>query len=427
MEGSSGDTLELEFARFARSHVQGLPVDAEQDQLVQATRKFLTDHAGSILLVVDDVADAQAVLKLLPTHRDTGQPVAHVIMTAHQEGWPSTMQLTNSHRVDALSTDESVELLQSGKGLKKEVLDDAVIMARIRQFVEEELGNLTISVAMLKKALRGLGAAKAAETINKFESSLVESLQDAAVDRNLRGLLGTVAVLLQRVRTVCGSDGHRHEAAMALMAMVTVLNPAGVPDELFLSFEAQEAVALGAGAPAGFNFGSSNGASGLFGGDGEDSCDQPSEEGSTNDSLEEREDEAMDVALQLFEDAELYKSAASALAEAGLVTWEGGVMRMHQLVQQCVRHQLTEGQDVGLRPWGSLWRMLRKSFVGAQGNHSKKRQMDTLYGSANAVYKRGVLGGQALQELCSAMARFHHDAGKYEQALPLYEGPALPP
>ena len=80
MEGSSGNTLEMELARFARSHVQGLPSDAEQDQLVQAAREFIATHAGSVLLVVDDVADPEGILGLLPTHSGTGQPAAHVIM-----------------------------------------------------------------------------------------------------------------------------------------------------------------------------------------------------------------------------------------------------------------------------------------------------------------------------------------------------------
>ena len=104
MEGSSRNTLEMELARFARSHVQGLPSDAEQDQLVQAAREFIATHAGSVLLVVDDVADPEAILGLLPTHSGTGQPAAHVIMTAHQESWPASMQLTFKHKVDVLST-----------------------------------------------------------------------------------------------------------------------------------------------------------------------------------------------------------------------------------------------------------------------------------------------------------------------------------
>ena len=65
MGGSSGNTLELELARFARNHVQGLQADAEQDQLVQAARRSMAEHAGSMLLVVDDVVDSQAVLQLL--------------------------------------------------------------------------------------------------------------------------------------------------------------------------------------------------------------------------------------------------------------------------------------------------------------------------------------------------------------------------
>ena len=76
MEGSSGVTLELELARFARSHIQGLAQDAEEDVLVQAARKFIAEHHGSVLWVVDDVADADGIAKLLPAHQSTGQPSA---------------------------------------------------------------------------------------------------------------------------------------------------------------------------------------------------------------------------------------------------------------------------------------------------------------------------------------------------------------
>ena len=37
----------------------------------------------------------------------------------------------------------------------------------VRQFVEQELGNLPLAVALLKKALAGLNLAKAAAMMNK--------------------------------------------------------------------------------------------------------------------------------------------------------------------------------------------------------------------------------------------------------------------
>ena len=135
MEGSSGVTLELELARFARSHVQGLAEDAEEEVLVQAARKFIADHHGSILWVVDDVADADGIARLLPTQQSTGQPTAHVLLTGHREHWPEAMQLTGSHKIDLLSTEESMRVLSVGKGLKKEVLEDAGLMQRIERYV----------------------------------------------------------------------------------------------------------------------------------------------------------------------------------------------------------------------------------------------------------------------------------------------------
>ena len=74
---------------------------------------------------------------------------------------------------------------------------------------------------------------------------------------------------------------------------------------------------------------------------------------------------------------------------------------------------------MGLRAWGVLWRVLRKRFVRAAGEHAKMAEMDTLYGSAAAVYKTEVIGGTALAALGNAMARFHKDKAQYKQALPL--------
>ena len=300
--------------------------------------------------------------------------------------------LTDSHKIDALSTDESMELLMAGKGLKKEVSDDDALMQRIEQFVEEELGNLTISVAMLKQALKGLGVVKATETMAQFESSLVESLQDARVDRNLRGLQGTIKVLLQRLGVVCQGDTQRVEVAMQLLAMVAVLNPASVPDELFMTFEAQAAslvsglAGLDLGersrrkkvtnwspqadslAPALPEFGSAGESTfdfgtlaphGVFefGGATQQSSEPERKQDVVLDapptdepfvaSLKPKPDQS-NAASKLFEDAEVFKSAAASLRGAGLVGWGAGAMRIHQLVQRCVRHELAAGKGVGL-------------------------------------------------------------------------------
>ena len=189
IQGTSA-SLKLELARFARNHVQDLPVDAKPDQLVQAARQFLIGHEGQVLLVVDNVADPEAILQLLPTHS------AHVLMTVHTASCPRAlldeMQVATDgatcHKVDALTTKESMEMLMSGKWLwtaRKEVLANVAIMARIEQFVEEGLGNLPIGVAKLKNVLKGLGIAEATEVMNQSDSSLVESLQSVAVDRYL--------------------------------------------------------------------------------------------------------------------------------------------------------------------------------------------------------------------------------------------------
>ena len=49
-------------------------------------------------------------------------------MASHQE-WPASM-VTNGYKIDALTTEVSMELLMGG-GLKKEVLNDDALMQRI--------------------------------------------------------------------------------------------------------------------------------------------------------------------------------------------------------------------------------------------------------------------------------------------------------
>ena len=95
MEGSSESTFRLELARFARTHVKGLSSDAEEEELVQAASTFFAKRKGQLLLVIDDVTNAEGILSLLPVD-DKGQPAGHVLMTStqrHAEVQPSL----NSH------------------------------------------------------------------------------------------------------------------------------------------------------------------------------------------------------------------------------------------------------------------------------------------------------------------------------------------
>ena len=83
MEGSSESTFRLELARFARTHVKGLSSDAEEEELVQAASTFLAKRKGQLLLVIDDITNAEGILSLLPVD-DKGQPAGHVLMTSTQ-------------------------------------------------------------------------------------------------------------------------------------------------------------------------------------------------------------------------------------------------------------------------------------------------------------------------------------------------------
>ena len=57
-------------------------MDADEEQLVQAARKFIADHIGSVLLIIDDVVKPEEVEELLP-RAGSALPAAHVLMTVH--------------------------------------------------------------------------------------------------------------------------------------------------------------------------------------------------------------------------------------------------------------------------------------------------------------------------------------------------------
>ena len=83
-----------------RSHVQGLAASAEEEELVKEAQTFIVEHAGSVLLIVDDVAEPEEIEQLLPKHKASNLPAAHVLMTGHreQQDWPEAMQLTGRAR-----------------------------------------------------------------------------------------------------------------------------------------------------------------------------------------------------------------------------------------------------------------------------------------------------------------------------------------
>ena len=114
---------------------------------MEAAQRFLAQRKGQWLLVVDDVTEN--VIDLLPS--GDGQLIGHVIITAQRKyEWP---QLSACRLVDVLTTDQSMELLAANmpgsKGVKADVLADGAI--NVRQYVEEELGNLEILEIQQKK------------------------------------------------------------------------------------------------------------------------------------------------------------------------------------------------------------------------------------------------------------------------------------
>ena len=393
MQGSSVAQLRTELARYARLHISGIDENENDDEIVKKAREHLARSTGWLLLVDDVGPDLQGVLDLLPMNK-AGARVGHVILTSQgRSAWPETVHATE---VGKLGTDESMAFLGGDRGVHADVLNDPVI--NLREFVERDLGNLALDVALLKNALKGIAPdakvpndrghlTKAAEIVGRWRTATAESLE-AAQDmseshrRSLRRRMGTVRELMRRLEASC--EDNVALAARSLLAMCSVLDPAGVPSVLFTG----GATALSDLSPG--------------------AC--------------------------LFRDRELYDRAALALVDVGLVHGDSGrVLTMHQLVQRCVRHELRHGEEVGLREWGTLYAVLRERYVKALDERASRMLATALHTCALAIYRRceGVMDTTfpllaPLQQakLGDAIGRWFYNAGgisNWNQALPLHE------
>ncbi len=77
---------------------------------MQAAHRFLRKWKGQWLLLLDDAT--QDITHLLPLD-DDGHPIGHVLMTAQKKHEWS--QLTTSHHIDVLTSEQSMELLAKDK------------------------------------------------------------------------------------------------------------------------------------------------------------------------------------------------------------------------------------------------------------------------------------------------------------------------
>jgi hypothetical protein len=392
MQGSSVAQLRTELAGYARLHISGVDENEKDDELVDKARKHLARSTGWLLLVDDVGPDLQGVLDLLPVSK-AGARVGHVILTSQgRSAWPETL---HAIEVGKLGTDESMAFL-GDRGVHADVLNDPGI--NLREFVEKDLGNLALDVALLKNALKGITPnakapndrghlTKAAEIVHRWRTATAESLESAqdlseSHCRSLRRRMGTVRELMRRLEASCEDDVW--QAARSLLAMCSVLDPAGVPSVLFTG----GATALSELSPG--------------------AC--------------------------LFRDSELYAKAALALVDVGLVHGVSGrALTMHQLVQTCVRHELRRGEVVGLREWGTLYAVLRERYISVIILNASRKRATALHTCALAIYRHceGVmdttiplLAPLKQAELGVAIGHWFYFASgisNWNEALPLYE------
>ena len=363
MQGSSVAQLRTELAGYARLHISGIDENENDDELVYKAHEHLAARTGWLLLVDDVGVDLQGVLDLLPVNKD-GALVGHVILTSQdRSAWPETVRATEVHatEVGELGLDKAMDFLRQGEKEKLRVHEDVLKDAGInlREYIENQLGSLVLDVALLKNALKGIEPTSAAEIVRQWRTDIVESLETAqdmreAPRRSLRRRMGTVRELMRRLKASCEDDKKVALAARSLLAMCSVLDPAGVPSVLF-----------------------TGGATKL--------SDLPG--------------------ADLFRDGELYARAALALVDVGLVHDDSGrvlTLTMHQLVQTCVRHELRRGEVVGLREASTvvglgecdtLYEVLRERYVDTAMHcavidvHAKRKLAMALHTCALAIYR----------------------------------------
>ena len=122
--------------------------------------------------------------------------------------------------------------VQRVRGDKKQCVDAAVLVdpaIDLRGYVEKDLGNLALDVALLKDALKGISdVTEAAAIVGRWRCAPVESLvsaQDVSDShrRSLRRRMGTVQELMRRLETSCAGKEAVLQAALSLLAMCSVL------------------------------------------------------------------------------------------------------------------------------------------------------------------------------------------------------------
>ena len=132
----------------------------------------------------------------------------------------------------------------------------------------------------------------------------------------------------------------------------------------------------------------------------------------------------------LFQDPDLFKGAARALEDVGLVARRGATLTMHGLVQRCVRELTgtkTPGRQVTVEEWATLVQVLQWRFVEHSGEHSHKGLLQLLAPSVSGVYN---LDDYVIQthmqraDFASGLGRYHRqESGKahWAEALPLFK------
>jgi tetratricopeptide (TPR) repeat protein len=306
MQGSSESILRMDLARFARLVREDVTYETDEDYAVKVALNYLERHSGWLLLI-DDVKSMDAIAHLFPTYNGEGfSPAGHILFTTTEHVEFSTrLFISGKHHVDCFSPQDSMQLLRTrgcrGLQVKKEILEDPV--ADVRGFVERDLGNLPLGVAMLKSALSGqLSILEARECMQRCRSAFVAELGGKRADRYVKTLQTMLEEMLKRVELRCNTEAEFLNSQL-MLDVLAVLDPQETPNILFSFF------------PDSF-------------------CHDLSR-------------------------------IRRVLSEVGLISFDSlkNTFTIHSLIQRCLKTVRTGGRDEVLLAWGKLRKVIQEQFI----------------------------------------------------------------
>lgn len=223
VQATTADTMRVKLQQLGVDHLGAKATD-DQQKVLAHVKGWLKSNHGWLLYVEDCGSNAASELLWLLPEEKRGR----LLITSAQKLEELELSLT-APRVELgpfETTDKSLELLKK-MGLKLSEDEER----KLRPFLDEQLGNLPLSVTLAWKLMKTMSVdelIKNYNTVMKLED-VDKQGRSQQQGRHAIGLMGSVRLLL---RTLDAEPAHERVAARALLIVLSVL-PRASPRELF--------------------------------------------------------------------------------------------------------------------------------------------------------------------------------------------------